>query len=197
MSKASLEAPAARRDAGGEGRRWLWLGLLTAASALFSFGLACATPFAALGALAAANMGRRDAVALTLAAWLANQAIGYGLLAYPQTVESAAWGLALGAAALLGTLAACAVAKRLTGAGRVAGTAAAFAAAFVAFEATLYGASFLLPGGGEAFSPAVVGQILLTNAGALAGLLVLHRLGTASGLVAGDLPRGAASVPAA
>ncbi|WP_119460298.1 hypothetical protein [Rhodospirillaceae bacterium SYSU D60014] len=178
-------------------RRWLWLGFLTAASVLFSLGLACATPFAALGAIAALNMGRRDAVILILAAWLANQAVGYGILAYPQTFESVAWGAAMGAAALIGTLVAHRIAGQLAPMGRAFTTVSAFGAAFLTFEAALFAASFLLPGSGEPFSLAVVGQILLTNTVALAGLLVLYRLGTAIGLVAGHAPRVTAAVSAA
>jgi hypothetical protein len=41
--------------------------------------------------LAAFNMPRRDLFALIGLAWLANQIIGYGFLAYPQTWDSFAW----------------------------------------------------------------------------------------------------------
>ena len=42
-----------------------WIVLLTAAVILFSFALACATPFPALAALAAWHPSRSDALALT------------------------------------------------------------------------------------------------------------------------------------
>lgn len=54
-------------------RRWLWIGLLTGASVVFSLVFACATPFATLAAL---NMKRSDAVALIAVVWLVNQVIG-------------------------------------------------------------------------------------------------------------------------
>jgi len=53
----------------------VWLALLVAASAAFSFVFACATPFAAFGAAAALTLSRRDALRLTVAVWLANQVI--------------------------------------------------------------------------------------------------------------------------
>lgn len=66
-------------------RRSLWIVLVIVSSIGFSFALACATPFAALGTLAALHMRRRDLLVMVGLAWLANQIIGYGFLAYPQT----------------------------------------------------------------------------------------------------------------
>ncbi len=59
----------------------LWLALLVAASAAFSFVFACATPFAAFAAAAALTLSRRDALRLTVAVWLANQVLGYADIA--------------------------------------------------------------------------------------------------------------------
>jgi hypothetical protein len=50
----------------------------------------------------------------------------------------------------------------------------------------LFSATALLPSGDDAFSFAVIAQILWTNLLALAGLLVLHRLAVAIGLLADD-----------
>lgn len=82
-------------------RRSLWIGAGDVSSIGFRFVLACATPFAALATLAALKMSRRDLFTLVSAAWLANQFIGYGFLAYPETWDSFAWGGAIGIAAFL------------------------------------------------------------------------------------------------
>ena len=80
-----------------------WIGLLTVATIAASLVFACATPFPALAALAALHMKRRDAFALTAVVWGTNQIIGYGLLHYPQTSDSFAWGIAIGASAMIAT----------------------------------------------------------------------------------------------
>jgi hypothetical protein len=74
--------------------RPLWLGVLVAAGAVLTMAFACVTPFAAFAAIAAVTLSRRDAVLLAVALWLANQAVGYGVLHYPWNARSAAWGLA-------------------------------------------------------------------------------------------------------
>src|SRR5712692_7098304 len=76
----------------------VWLAMLVAASAAFSFVFACATPFAAFGAAAALTLSRRDALRLTVAVWLANQVLGYAVLKYPWTANSFAWGAVLAVA---------------------------------------------------------------------------------------------------
>lgn len=87
-------------------RHHLWLALLVCASVAFSLGFACATPFAAFGNGAALTLNRRDAILLTGAVWLANQFVGFIILRYPWTITSFACGFAIGAAAILATLAA-------------------------------------------------------------------------------------------
>ena len=57
--------------------------LLTAACALASFAFACATPFAAFAVVAAAMLPMRAALLVVTAAWIVNQAIGFGALGYP------------------------------------------------------------------------------------------------------------------
>src|SRR6202012_1350818 len=86
--------------------RSLWIALLTGATIAASFVFACATPFPALGAVAALFMRKRDAFALTLVNWLANQIIGYGFLHYPQDFDSFAWGAVIGVGAVIATAAA-------------------------------------------------------------------------------------------
>jgi hypothetical protein len=162
-------------------RRSLWIALVIVGSIGFSFAFACATPFAAL---AAVDMQRRDLFILVGLAWLANQAIGYGLLGFPQTMDSFAWGAVIGIAAGLAAWAALTVTSRLARWGAISVTGVAFLAAFAAYELALYAASLVLPGGTSAFSLPVVWRIFYVNVIALAGLLVVHRLALGVGLVA-------------
>lgn len=176
-------------------RRGLWIVLLGLSSIGFSLALACATPFAALAALAAVNMIRRDAFGLIGLVWLANQVIGYGILEYPHSIDSYAWGAAIGIAAGLGLVAAMVAGIRTAGYGGVVATASAFIAAFSVYELVLYPFSFVLPGSDEAFSWPIVGQILVINALALAGLVALHRMAVWLGLVThATTGRGAAHI---
>lgn len=164
-------------------RRSLWVVLVIVSSIGFSFALACATPFAALATLAAPNMPRRDLFTLVGLAWLANQIIGYGFLAYPQTWDSFAWGGAIGIAAYLGALGALAVAPRTKQLGAIGIIGTAFLAAFALYELALYAASFALPGSAEAFSLPVIWRIFYVNVIALVCLLVVHRLALAARLI--------------
>jgi hypothetical protein len=109
---------------------------------------------------------------------------GYGVLGYPQTWDSFAWGGAIGIAAALAAASAVAVAARVARLGSAC-VIVAFLAAFAVYELALYAASFVLPTGVEAFSPPVVWRILYVNAIALVGLLALHRLALATSLIAG------------
>jgi hypothetical protein len=165
-------------------RQALWLALLVAGSVAFSLGFACAVPFAAFGAIAALTLNQRDALLLTGGVWLANQIVGFVLLDYPWTASTFAWGVALGAVAVLGTLTARSVARRLDGRGAAVVSLAAFAGAFVAYEGGLFVVAATLLGGTEDFAPAIVTRILAINAAAFAGLFVLHRLAMAGGLAA-------------
>ncbi|HTZ37011.1 MAG TPA: hypothetical protein VMB84_13350 [Stellaceae bacterium] len=156
-------------------RHHLWLALLVAASLGFTFGFACAVPFAAFGAIAAMTLPRRDALLLTLALWLVNQAVGFTVLHYPWDATTVAWGAILGGVALLSTVAAQAAIRR-RGIALVA--VAGFAAAFVAYEGALYLVSATVMGGTEDFSAAIVLRILAINTAGFAALLA------AGGLIA-------------
>jgi hypothetical protein len=166
-----------------EARRWLWILLLTAASVFVTLGMACATPFAALATLAALHMRRRDGLGLIAIAWIADQAVGYGLLQYSRTFSSVAWGVILGVAAVLALVVARALADRLRTRGLVAAGAAAFGGAFVTYQAMLFAATAALASGAEAFSLPIVGWVLRVNLLSLAGLLILYRLAVWIGLV--------------
>ena len=156
--------------------RPLWLGLLIAAIAAITTGYTCITPFAAFAVIAATTLSRRDAVVLALALWLTNQAVGFGVLNYPWTAPTLAWGVAIGAAAVVATLVADSAVRRLAALHALARMAAGFAAAFVLYELALYAAAVSVLGGADAFAPAIVGQVLFVNAVTLVGLVGLHQL---------------------
>jgi hypothetical protein len=162
----------------------LWLALLVVASVAFTLGLACAMPFAALGAAAAMTLPRRSALVLTGGAWLANQLVGFAFLSYPLTADTIVWGVVLGVVALLTTLAAEGLVGRFGRGSIVVAALASFTGAFVVYEGALFLVSATWLGGTEDFAPAIVAYILAINAGAFVGLMVLHRLGTAIGLAA-------------
>src|SRR6478672_11457090 len=86
-------------------RHLLWLALVVGASVGLSLGFACAMPFAAFAAAAALTLPRRGALALILSVWFANQLVGFTALSYPLTASTFEWGAALGAVAVLATLA--------------------------------------------------------------------------------------------
>jgi len=161
----------------------LWLhpllrtGGVVAAATLASSAFACATPFAALATWAALTLPRREGIALVTSAWLTNQVIGFGLHAYPHDLATYAWGLAIGIGALTALPAAFAVARRARS-GPILCALAALVTAFAAYEAVLYVAAFVLPGGSGAYAPAIVLRLFLINAGALAGLALVQVAGT-------------------
>jgi hypothetical protein len=167
------------------GKRIGWIALLTVATILGSFVFACATPFAALGAVAALNMRKRDAFALTGVNFAANQIVGFGFLHYPQTWDTYAWGAAIGIGAMVATAAAIGAASLLRSALPWAVAAVAtFAVAVGAYELSLYAATAVLPTEADAFSLQTVLYVVQVDGIAFAGLLVLQGIGQMIGLAA-------------
>jgi len=166
----------------GLGRRLFWAGTLIAASVAFSLGFACAVPLAGFAAFAALTTGRNEALLLVLAVFLANQCVGFGLLHYPQTTETFVWGAVLGVVALAATLGAIWTRDHLH-IGRFATIGAAFLVAFVVYEGLLFAATAISGHGFEAYAMPVVARIFGINAAAFVGLLALHRLAAAVGVV--------------
>ena len=158
----------------------LWIAFMAAASVALSLGFACAAPLAAFGAASALTLSRRNAMLATLGAWLANQATGCTALGYPLTANSLAWGAMLGLAAIAAMLAARWSGAHVAGLFRAAIPVAAFAAAFVAYEATLFAAALTFLGGTEDFTIAIVSRVLEINAIAMLGMLLLNRAATAT-----------------
>ena len=177
MQQQLIATPAGWRHAA-------WLAVLIATSVAFSLGFACAVPFAAFGAATALTLNTRDALLLTVAMWLANQLVGFTLLAYPWDAGTFTWGAVLGVVAVLSTVAARSASARLMGAPWSLNVLAAFAAAFIAYEGGLYLVSAAWLGGTEDFTAGIVADIAGLSALAFLGLLVLERLGRMLGFAA-------------
>ncbi len=164
------------------GRTALWMGVLVAASILFSFALACGMPFAALAALGALALVPRKAFLLAGLGWLANQMIGFGFLGYPLDAMTLAWGVALGLSALAGVGAAVLALRFTARAGFAVKVPTAFLAGWAGQQGTVFMASLLLGASASAFAPAVLWFIFWTNALAFVGLLAAQWLGARVGL---------------
>jgi hypothetical protein len=145
-------------------------GLLTLSCALASFAFACATPFAAFAVVAAATLPLQSALVVTLAAWLVNQAIGFGFLHYPLDASTIAWGLVIGAAALAATAVSVAVLRVTERYSIVVGLTAALIGAYAAYELVLLSATPFL-GGAEDFTVAIVGRLGLLSVAWAIGLV--------------------------
>ena len=153
----------------------LWIMLLTLASTATTLVFACATPFPALAALAAAHMRRADGVALAVAAWVASQAVGFCVLDYPTDASTMLWGVAIGTAAVAGALAAHAAAGRVTG-GEPARLAAAYVAAFAAFKLVILLWSVARGEVGTALSVEIMVRQFARNALILGALTLFYHL---------------------
>jgi hypothetical protein len=162
-------------------KRFAWGSILTVLTVASTLAVACGTPFAALAALAALFLPRKDAFALIAVNWLANQAIGFGLLHYPHNWDCYRGGINLGVAALLSTMAAMLARGALRSLAATVKAIGSFAVAFVAYEAALF---VLSPAGSRAdFAAPVVLYIFYVNAFAFVALLLLQISAAALGLI--------------
>jgi hypothetical protein len=157
--------------------------LLIGVSAALTTAFACVAPLVAIGVTAAMVLSRSSALWATLAAWLAEQVIGYGILHYPWTAESVGWGVALGGAAIIATLTAQWVVVRLHAAQSSIRALAAFASAFAVYEVGLYAVAVSMLGGTQGFAPPILVRVLVINTVTLLGFCGLNQLVTAVGLV--------------
>jgi hypothetical protein len=163
-------------------KRFVWGGILTVLTVASTLAVACGTPFAALATLAALFLPRRDAFVLIAVNWLANQAIGFGLLHYPLNWDCYRGGIDLGIAALSSTMAALLAQGALRSAATTVRAIGSFAVAFVAYEGILF---LISPSGSSAdFAAPVVLYIFYVNAIAFVALLLLQVTAAALGLVA-------------
>jgi len=157
------------------GASTLWIVLLTVASTATTLVLACMTPFAALAALAAIHMRRRDGIVLMLLAWLASQLTGFLLLGYPHTASTFAWGIGIAAGAVAALLGAEAVLGRLARAALPVRLGGAFVAGLLAYKAVLLVCALFLGGVAVALDPAILLRQLVRDGAILVGLYALYR----------------------
>jgi hypothetical protein len=148
------------------------LALLVAACGLASFAFACATPFVAFAVVAAAMLPLRPAFLVVAAAWLVNQAIGFGVHSYPVDAHTMAWGGVIGAAALFATATAALVLHALPRVGNIVALVAAWVAALVAYETALLAATPFLGGAGD-FTAAIIGRLGMLSLIWLVGLVTV------------------------
>ncbi|HSZ74350.1 MAG TPA: hypothetical protein VK779_05980 [Rhizomicrobium sp.] len=160
-----------------------WVVFLTATSVLFTLALACAAPFAAIGAAAALFLQRRDAIWLTAITWLANQAVGFGFAHYPLDAQTFMWGGLLGISAFAATGAAMAADRVTRNWDRAFAAVLAFIAAFIAYEGFLYLVTQIVSPEPGDYAVKTVVMFLEINGCAFAGLILLQKIGSVLGLV--------------
>jgi hypothetical protein len=146
------------------------IALLTAGCALASFAFACATPFAAFAVVATAMLPLPSAFLVVIAAWLVNQAIGFGVLHYPVDASTILWGFVIGAAVLATTLTSSSVLRVLRRTGSSFALAFAVIGAYAAYELVLFAATPFLGGEGD-FTVAIVGRLAVLSVLWLIGLV--------------------------
>jgi hypothetical protein len=171
------------------GARLLWALVLGAASPVFSLGLACAVPLAAFAAIAVLTGNRVEALFLVGAVFLTNQCIGFGLLDYPWTVSTVAWGGVLGLVSVAAVFGAGWIRDQLRDKSPLVTATAMFLGAFALYEGLLFLTTTISGSSSEAYAAPVVARVFFINAAAFAGLLVLRRLAIAIGLTNAATPR--------
>lgn len=151
----------------------LWPAILAVAAVGGSLVLTCVAPFAAFAVATASTLPLRSALGTMAVIWLANQAVGFGALGYPRTLNTALWGLAIGAAAMLATLSSSVVLGRLRMSPGWFRLPLAFGSAFAVYEVAVVSVSLIL-GSGDVFAPALLGRLALIDAAWLGGLGLVH-----------------------
>lgn len=163
-------------------RRPLWAATLVAASLAFSLGFACAVPLAAFAAVAVLTANRSEALFLIIAVFLANQCVGFGLLHYPWTAETFAWGGVLGFVAIAAVFGAGWAGNHLHSLGPILVAGTAFLTAFAIYEGLLLVATAISGSGFEAYTVPIIARIFAINATAFLALLALRRLMVSAGV---------------
>lgn len=147
----------------------LSLGLSTVVGSLL---LACVFPFASFAALAALTMTPRRGIVLVVAAWAANQAVGFFLMSFPWDAQAVGHGIAILAATLGATVVARAVLSRVRGPMALR-AGLALLSAFVVHQVLLR-AYASIGGGAENFSAEIIAGVALNDAIWFSGLLALR-----------------------
>lgn len=166
------------------GASTLWIVLITAASAVTSLALACATPFAALAAIGALYLRRRDGVAMVVLAWIVSHTIGFGLLHYPHDPRTLTWAVGVGCAAVAAALAAYPIHSLLKDRPLPLRMAATYVAAFIGFKVVILLFSLGLGSGAAALSTSVITRQFLRDGAILLALVALYHVLIAIGLPA-------------
>jgi len=148
------------------------LALLMASCALASFAVACAPPFAAFAAFAAAMLPLPSALLVVGAAWVVNQAIGFGALGYPVDANTILWGVAIGVAAEIATVTSALTLRIVDRASRSSAIVLALVTGYASYEAVLFAFTPAL-GGAGAFTFAIVGRLAILNVLWMIGLLAV------------------------
>jgi hypothetical protein len=130
--------------------------------------LTCGSNLIAFALVAALTLGLRRGSLFALGIWLESQLLGFAVFGYPHTPMTIAWGAALGVGTLLAAVVGNACATR--------GSVIAFAATFAVYEVALAAFALATGGGLAAFTPAIVGQLFVSNAALAIAGLVLYRL---------------------
>jgi hypothetical protein len=169
---------------------WIFGAVLVVVTIVLTGRWSCATPFAALATLAALTASRRSALLFVGSVWLANQIVGFVFLNYPLDQETIAWGAMLGVSAFLALFAARAVLNRLQSSDAILTASISFAAAFGAYEGSLFAATVLSSSSQEAYVWPVVANILGLNAMVFAILYAGVRALTAAGFIRGIASAG-------
>ena len=152
-----------------------WMIILAIAVIAATLALSCVTPFAALAVALAGTVGLRASLGVMLAAWFANQVIGFAFFHFPPTANTLLFGVAIGGASVVTTVVASVVMKygsfwawplRLT---------VGLGLSFMVYETTLLVAAVFFADLGT-FRPAIVAQLAFINIVALAGMIVMNEI---------------------
>jgi len=153
-----------------------WIAIVSIAAVAGSYVFACAAPLVAVATAAAITLPARQGLTLVLLCWVANQAIGYGLLDYPIDASSIGWGVVLGLAALVAWGSACITLRQAKSYGIWIAAPTAFATAFIANQGFMWAVAHTSLGGITGFTPAIIAQVLSINMVAAAGFAAMHNL---------------------
>jgi hypothetical protein len=134
--------------------------------------IGCLEPLVAVAVITAGALPLGRALLLTVAVWLAGQAIGFGLHDYPRDTQTISWGAGLGVAALVSAVAAAPTLAALTGKPIWLRAGAAFVVAFVANQLVILGVEQAITGACT-LRPGVISLVGAVNAGWFVALLTL------------------------
>ncbi len=149
----------------------IWTAVLGVSAIFGTWAFACVFPFAAIATIAALTLDARKGLALVGATWAANQVVGFTVMDYPRTFETAALGMSLG----LGAVAAWVVATVILRGDRsvfALRAAAALLGGFVAYQLVIFAGALAFGGAGN-FSADIIAGVALNDAIWFVGLGVL------------------------